>query len=159
MEIIIIIVLLASLLTAWILSVRRGLEAQEINIHNAMNQIGVQLLVEQEALLALTELLKNNIDPEVYRDMIQHLGTPQNGRDNERDFRNRVTEPNFNVPNPVDKFAVEITLEHPYWTSFYKETGAPKFDSDHPSIIDYLEAYTEKTEELPYPGTESDAVD
>ena len=80
MEIIIIIVLLASLLTAWILSVRRGLEAQEINIHNAMNQIGVQLLAEQEALLALTELLKNDIDPEVYRDMIQHLGTPQNGK-------------------------------------------------------------------------------
>ncbi len=72
MEIIIIIVLLASLLTAWILSVRRGLEAQEINIHNAMNQIGVQLLAEQEALLALTELLKNDIDPEVYRDMISY---------------------------------------------------------------------------------------
>lgn len=52
----------------------------------------------------------------------------QNGRDNDRDFRDRVTEPDFNVPNPVDKFAVEIILEHPYWKNFYKETGAPKFN-------------------------------
>ena len=63
----------------------------------------------------------------------------QNGRDNDRDFRGRVTEPDFNVPNPVDKFAVEIILEHPYWKNFYKETGAPKFNSDHPSTIDYLD--------------------
>ena len=72
----------------------------------------------------------------------------QNGRDNDRDFRDRVTEPDFNVPNPVDKFAVEIILEHPYWKNFYKETGAPKFNSDHPSTIDYLDDYTQKTEEL-----------
>ena len=71
----------------------------------------------------------------------------QNGRD-DRDFRDRVTEPDFNVPNPVEKFAVEITLEHPYWKSFYKETGAPKFDTEHPSTIDYLDDYTQKTEEL-----------
>ena len=75
----IIILLLASFMTAWILSVRRGLETQELNIHNAMNQIGVQLLAEQEALLSLTELLKNDIDPGVYRDMMQQLTTPQHG--------------------------------------------------------------------------------
>lgn len=69
------------------------------------------------------------------------------GKD-DRDFRDRILEPDFNVPNPVDKFAVEITLEHPYWKSFYKETGAPKFDTEHPSTIDYLDAYTQKTEEL-----------
>lgn len=66
----------------------------------------------------------------------------------DRDFRDHILEPDFNVPNPVEKFAVEITLEHPYWKSFYKETGAPKFDTEHPSTIDYLDAYTQKTEEL-----------
>ena len=72
------------------------------------------------------------------------------GRDDreDRDFRDRITEPDFNIPNPVEKFAVEITLDHPYWKNFYKETGAPKFDSDHPSTIDYLDDYTQKTEEL-----------
>ena len=43
---------------------------------------------------------------------------------------------------------MEITLEHPYWKSFYKETGAPKFNSDQPSTIDYLDDYTQKTEGL-----------
>ncbi len=65
-----------------------------------------------------------------------------------RDYRDRVNEPDFNIPNPVEKFAVEITLDHPYWKSFYKETGAPKFDSDQPSTIDYLDDYTQKTEGL-----------
>lgn len=66
----------------------------------------------------------------------------------DRDFRDWIMEPDFNVPNPVEKFAVEITLDHPYWTGFYKETGAPKFDTEHPSTIDYLDDYTQKTEEL-----------
>lgn len=43
---------------------------------------------------------------------------------------------------------MEITLEHPYWKSFYKEMGAPKFNSDQPSTIDYLDDYTQKTEGL-----------
>ena len=30
-----------------------------------------------------------------------------------RDYRDRVNEPDFNIPNPVEKFAVEITLDHP----------------------------------------------
>jgi len=73
----------------------------------------------------------------------------ENGRRDDLDYRDRyLTEPDFNVPNPVEKFAVEITLEHPYWKRFYKETGAPKFDTDQPSIIDYLDDYTQKTEEL-----------
>lgn len=71
-----------------------------------------------------------------------------NGRRDDPDYRDRMTEPDFNIPNPVEKFAVEITLEHPYWKSFYKETGAPKFNSDQPSTIDYLNDYTQKTEEL-----------
>lgn len=66
----------------------------------------------------------------------------------DRDFRDWIMEPDFNVPNPVEKFTVEITLDHPYWTGFYKETGAPKFDTEHPSTIDYLDDYTQKTEEL-----------
>ena len=71
-----------------------------------------------------------------------------NFRRDDPDYRDRMTEPDFNIPNPIEKFAVEITLEHPYWKSFYKETGAPKFNSDQPSTIDYLDDYTQKTEGL-----------
>ena len=71
-----------------------------------------------------------------------------NFRRDDPDYRDRMTEPDFNIPNPVEKFAVEITLDHPYWKSFYIETGAPKFDSNQPSTIDYLDDYTQKTEGL-----------
>lgn len=72
----------------------------------------------------------------------------EDSRRDDPDYRDRMTEPDFNIPNPVEKFAVEITLEHPYWKRFYKETGAPKFNSDQPSTIDYLDDYTQKTEGL-----------
>ena len=43
MEIVIIVLLLASLFGVWLLSVRRKLETQEENIRNAMHQTLVQL--------------------------------------------------------------------------------------------------------------------
>ena len=58
MEVLIIVLLLASLLGVWILSVRRRLETQANNIRNAMNQIQIQLMAEREALSALEELLE-----------------------------------------------------------------------------------------------------
>lgn len=64
MEIMIIVLLLAALWSVWALSVRRRLEAQEINIQNALNQIRVQILAEQEALTTLTDLLEKAADME-----------------------------------------------------------------------------------------------
>ena len=50
MEIIIIVLLLASLFGVWLVSVRCKLELQEENIRNAMQQTLVQLSAEREAL-------------------------------------------------------------------------------------------------------------
>ena len=50
MEIIIIVLLLASLFGVWLVSVRRKLELQEENIQNAMHQTLVQLSAERESL-------------------------------------------------------------------------------------------------------------
>ena len=55
MEIVIIVLLLASLLSVWILSMRRRLEVQEENIRNAIQQTLVQLAAEREALEGLAE--------------------------------------------------------------------------------------------------------
>ena len=49
MEIVIIVLLLASLFGVWLLSVRRKLETQEENIRNAVYQTLVQLSAEREA--------------------------------------------------------------------------------------------------------------
>ena len=57
MEIIIIVLLLASLFGVWLVSVRCKLEIQEENIQNAMHQTLVQLSAERESLERLAELL------------------------------------------------------------------------------------------------------
>ena len=69
MEIVIIVLLLASLFGVWLLSVRRKLETQEENIRNAMHQTLVQLSAEREALEALAELLGHTMDVETLRKM------------------------------------------------------------------------------------------
>ena len=77
----IIILLLASFLCIWTLSVRRRLEAQEVNIRNAMNQTLVQLSAEREALAALTDLLENSVDAEHYREIKQYLKILQDSKE------------------------------------------------------------------------------
>ena len=79
MEIVIIVMLLASLFGAWVLSVWRKLEMQEENIRNALHQTLVQLSAEREALEGLTELLKDVIDAELLQEMRRSLENAQDG--------------------------------------------------------------------------------
>lgn len=78
-EIVIIVILLASLFGAWVLSVWRKLEMQEENIRNALHQTLVQLSAEREALEGLTELLKDAIDAELLQEMRCSLENAQDG--------------------------------------------------------------------------------
>ena len=73
MEIVIIVLLLASLFGVWLLSVRRKLETQEENIRNAMYQTLVQLSAEREALEGLAEFLGQTMDAETFRRMKHSL--------------------------------------------------------------------------------------
>lgn len=78
-EIVIIVMLLASLFGDWVLSVWRKLEMQEENIRNALHQTLVQLSAEREALEGLTELLKDGIDAELLQEMRCSLENAQDG--------------------------------------------------------------------------------
>ena len=78
-EIVIIVMLLASLFGAWVLSVWRKLEMQEENIRNALHQTLVQLSAEREALEGLTELLKDGIDAGLLQEMRCSLENAQDG--------------------------------------------------------------------------------
>lgn len=78
-EIVIIVMLLASLFGAWVLSVWRKLEMQEENIRNALHQTLVQFSAEREALEGLTELLKDVIDAELLQEMRCSLENAQDG--------------------------------------------------------------------------------
>lgn len=56
--------------------------------------------------------------------------------------------PTFDMKEPVEKFAVELTLAHPYWHSFREEIGAPDFDSYNPSTAEYLNEYEDDVNAL-----------
>lgn len=81
MEIMIIMLLLASLFGVWLLSVWRKLKTQEENIRNAMHQTLVQLSAEREALEGLTELLGNSVDTETFRKIKRSLEYTQDDRE------------------------------------------------------------------------------
>lgn len=67
---------------------------------------------------------------------------------NNRRTSTHFSEPRFNTPGPVKKFYVEINLKHPYWGSIKWEIKAPSFNSEHPSVDDYLIDYDNKVDKL-----------
>ena len=62
-------------------------------------------------------------------------------KDDDNRGRRYNPRPIFDFPNPVDKFYVELTFDHPYWDSFKKKIGGPAFDTDYPSTDIYLQDY------------------
>lgn len=54
----------------------------------------------------------------------------------------------FEMPVPFRHFCVELTLEHPYWSSFRGRQDGPALDQYYPSIENYLEEYRAATDEL-----------
>lgn len=68
-----------------------------------------------------------------------------NRDDDHRPYR---SEPTFDMSAPARKFAIELTLEHPYWHSFRKELNAPDFNSFHPDVDDYLREYDDEVNGL-----------
>ncbi len=46
-----------------------------------------------------------------------------------------------NIPVPFKSFVIEIMLDHPYWTEFKADMGAPSVNNDRPDVNDYLEHY------------------
>lgn len=53
--------------------------------------------------------------------------------------------PSIDLPEPFERFYVEITLEHPYWPSIRADKKGPTFSSFTPDVNDYLREYTEGT--------------
>ena len=69
----------------------------------------------------------------------------------ERRERQRTSDlyrPRFEGPAPMQKFRIEIMLDHPYWQKIEDEFSGPEFDRDYPRAEDYLKSYREQTEEL-----------
>lgn len=69
-------------------------------------------------------------------------------RHDEDDHDSHFDAPTFDEQAPVQKFSVELTLEHPYWENCSWQTGAPSFDRECPSVEGYLCDYRNKVEDL-----------
>ncbi len=79
---------------------------------------------------------------------LHHAGRESNEERREREQANDLYRPKFDVPAPMEKFRIEITLNHPYWKSFDEQISGPEFDRDYPRAEDYMKSYREKNEEL-----------
>ena len=85
------------------------------------------------------------------REAMENLRNCMDESSEERRERQRTSDlyrPRFEAPAPVQKFRIEITLDHPYWQIIKDEFSGPEFDRDYPRAEDYLKSYREQTEEL-----------
>lgn len=49
------------------------------------------------------------------------------------------------IPEPFQKFIVDIRFDHPYWHIFTADMGGPIFNNTFPDVNDYLRDYQNKT--------------
>lgn len=49
----------------------------------------------------------------------------------------------YDIPEPFDKFMVEIQLDHPYWRTLSLDMNGPRFNNTYPDVNDYMRSYQE----------------
>lgn len=77
------------------------------------------------------------------RQMIRTLDRMDDGKDNRT-----VSMPYFDIPEPFQRFNVELYFDHPYWTMIRCDMDGPRFSNDRPDVNDYLNAYQSCVEEI-----------
>ena len=61
--------------------------------------------------------------------------------DGDRDNDTHHTTSTINIPEPFEKFQVEIYFDHPYWDVFTADMRGPVFSNTDPDVDDYLREY------------------
>jgi len=62
--------------------------------------------------------------------------------------RNGAVSDKIDIPDPFEKFIIEIEFDHPYWDVWRVEKDGPKFNDNNPDISDYLRNYNADVDEL-----------
>lgn len=81
------------------------------------------------------------------REEMERRRAQRDGED-ENTVSRTYTHYNLELPVPFQRFHVEIVLEHPYWNNYHWEQGGPTFNTQHPSIEDYLQDYQNMADEF-----------
>lgn len=94
--------------------------------------------VPESAMALLPQITQFNVRMEMYREL-------ERMRDNKDDNdNNRPQRPYINLPEPFRNFNVEIYFDHPYWSEFTADMSGPTFDTERPSVDEYLSTYRER---------------
>lgn len=102
---------------------------------------------ELEVIVSTFEMQKREYER---REQLEEARAIRHETDEERRERERIEEryrPQFEDPQLLQKFRIELTLDHPYWHSYEHEVQGPSFDSWSPSVRAYLKSYQEKVDE------------
>ena len=61
--------------------------------------------------------------------------------DGKRDYDVHLDRPYRDLPEPFQKFVVEICFDHPYWQFYTADRKGPTFNNSMPDVNDYLRDY------------------
>ena len=94
----------------------------------------------------------NDLAPEITRIIMSQRGLEVLEKLGDKvasdDKSNRPVQQYIEFPVPLQQFQMEIQLEHPYWTTFYKQEDGPRFDRQRPSIENYRNIYENRVSQF-----------
>ena len=93
-------------------------------------------------------LQKQEYERQEQREAALRRGKETDEERRERESISHMYRPRFTAPDLFNGFRVEITFDHPYWTSFENTVNAPTFDDAYPDADKYMKYYLEQTDEL-----------
>lgn len=93
-------------------------------------------------------LQKQEYERQEQREAALHRGKETDEERRERERISNMYRPHFDAPNLFQGFRVEITFDHPYWTSFENTINGPTFDDTYPDADEYMKHYQEEAGEL-----------
>ncbi len=70
--------------------------------------------------------------------------------DKKEDGKEKKTTPMqyFDVPEPFQRFKMELHFDHPYWTVIKCDMDGPRFSNDSPDVKDYICSYEHSIQEI-----------
>lgn len=64
--------------------------------------------------------------------------------DGDRDNNTNHYRRTIDIPEPFQKFIVEIRFDHPYWNVYTADMGGPTFNNSFPDTGDYMRVYNDR---------------